>query len=382
MKKIMKLKVFILFTLAVGISAVWWLNMGQKDFEDDQSLDTNEDQSSYSKSRDKKISSKNVSLESSSESAKNELGIIKSGKLKLSKESTKYASSHNKSDKLSMVHKQAILPKAKAPKSWKETNLRVEGLKKTQLHAIPVELEALMDESISYDEKLTLVHSLGDNLPLKSRESLYAYIVNAKDTSLSLHIKDEALIVLDRQSENLELHVESMKEMVKAKDLDGELRGYMTQHLASSYSELSHSAQSKLVDFLMIATEDHGTDVSGTALLGLTKIEKENEGAVDMEIVKEKAENILTSDNVHRTSYVTALSLSGPLGLRGAVDILEEEAVNGEHSSLKAAAIYSLGELGDESHINVLNNLHSDEEGEYLKPAIELALNKIGKRSH
>lgn len=272
------------------------------------------------------------------------------------------------SEKIKVVLKieEKDLPKKDDEKYRLQSKNRViAGLWKNQLGQAP-----------SYKQRINSVNQLGLNLEVDERQDLYQYLRYGPDNNAyDLHIKDRLMIKFESQQSGQEEYVNELKEMVFEEELDGEFRGYVMQHLRSEYF-LHERSRSELKKIIIKGMKDVSSDVSGTALLAVADMNTELDNIEKIEVQKGLLD-IVNSKDSHQPSRVTAFSLAGKLEVEDALPAIRKEIKEGKDYTAKIAALYSLGNLGDETDEPLLEEVLNSHTNAFIIKAAKQALEKL-----
>ncbi|MBF0196984.1 MAG: HEAT repeat domain-containing protein [Planctomycetes bacterium] len=210
----------------------------------------------------------------------------------------------------------------------------------------------------TYKEKLKSVTQLGINLSENEQLSLVEYLKKGplKDR-YDLHIMDEVMRAIEKQNQILPEYLSQLLNIVGDPNYDGELRGYIMQHLRSAYHD-NEACRPELRECFYHSLKDIKTDVSGTALLNIVAL-NQTHGEFDLDLLKNELKDIINSDDVHGTNLVTAISVIGSLRYSEALPEVRRFTSEGKDTHIKIASIYTLGHIGEESDLEILKELSS-----------------------
>lgn len=233
-------------------------------------------------------------------------------------------------------------------------------------------------ESSSYHDKLIAVRKLGKKLSKDDKASLYEFLKYGPAGRSNLHVKDRILMVLDKQS-NQDEHIDNLIEISNDRTVDGALRGYVVQHLRSAYLRTNIKNRNKLTEAFYKNLEDVDSDVSGTALLALTKLDKRFSGFNDS-IIDEGSLNLASNENTYITSRVTAIQISGERKIYEVLPIARKELNRPNETVMKLASINAIGNVGNSDDLEVLEKILENKKAKVLHIAVKKAIKRIHKR--
>ena len=166
-------------------------------------------------------------------------------------------------------------------------------------------------------------------------------------------------------------------EMIDQNALGIVWRDYVLQKLPDLYERVEEKDRSLIVRKLFEATDMKKHTFSGTALLGLGRINSMYPGAIDSSQFAEKALAIVKEDTFAEQNKITALQLlaekSHPEALREAREIL---SIN-PSVMLRASAIGVLGLMGTPADKEILMTYATNSEFR-LRKAAQSALKRLG----
>ena len=246
-----------------------------------------------------------------------------------------------------------------------------------ELGQVPESIRPLFDLE-SYQERLDFVFRLSDGLNAVERDALYIFLRSHENDSGYLHVKDEIMCRLERQTTRPVEYERALYSIMKDDTIDGDLRGYAVQHLRSAYA-VEGTDKSLIKEALFQALEDDQSDVSGTAMLAFAQMDN---GLLaderEKEFVKARALELAADESVHTPSRNTIIECCGRMGCKEIIPIAKEVIADDSKTFAdKLPAIASIGHVGDESHIALLEELSKNNR---LKPAATAAITRIKKR--
>lgn len=134
-------------------------------------------------------------------------------------------------------------------------------------------------------------------------------------------------------------------------DEDPVIRDYALQHLA----QMSDPAVSGIQVTALIAAAEPDNASAGTALIGLRTLYQRAPNAVLAERLRERVAHLATDPETNESTRITALSMSGDLGLDAVLPVARTFAVDAQASArLRLAALRLIGTLGEPEDAAVL----------------------------
>ena len=245
------------------------------------------------------------------------------------------------------------------------------------LDEVPESIRPLFDFE-SYQERLGFVFILSGSLNAVERDALYMFLRSHENDAGYLHVKDEIMCRLEAQTTRPEEYERALYSIMKDDTIDGDLRGYAVQHLRSAYA-VEGTDKSLIKEALFQALEDDQSDVSGTAMLAFAQVDNDLlADEEDAEFVKARALELAADESVHTPSRNTIIECCGRMGCKEIIPIAKEVIADDSRTIAdKLPAIASIGHVGDETNIAMLEELSKNKR---LKPAASAAITRIKKR--
>jgi hypothetical protein len=242
--------------------------------------------------------------------------------------------------------------------------------------------QALAQKMASRDDvmkHLIFIHGLGEQLPLDEREHLYSYVIHGETDGRSLVVKDEVLRQLERQKLRPAEYENTLAAIVKDRSIDGDLRGYVVQHLWSAYSKVDDVGKDIVRKSLVEAVGDSKSDVSGTAIMAMADLGRKFPGSFSKEDTQRLTRQMLSADIAHQPSLLSAVSVAGEMGVAEGLEVALRQLRESNDVAMKIASIYAIGKLGDEKYLEILNDMA--EQNVVYQPSVELAISNIRKHN-
>lgn len=231
----------------------------------------------------------------------------------------------------------------------------------------------------TYDQRIDSLEKMGKNLNQVERAELYSFLRHGPNDKFTLHVKDEIMIKIEQQGTPAPEYIGELRSIVADEGIDGDLRGYAAQHLRSAYVHATDEERKEIRETFYEGLKDNETDVSGTSLLSVINLH-ERFGEFEDDKIDEAALELSTSDNTHLPSKITAMSLVGERGLVQVLPSARDQAIKGVDTVMKIASIATLGELGTQEDLEILDKILNNHSKSYYHEAAELSKTKIKKR--
>ena len=227
-------------------------------------------------------------------------------------------------------------------------------------------------------QKLTLK---GRSLTREERQEFYDFIRTGPNDIKTLYLKDVMMSKLERQGTKVSELIPEFIKIVVDRNLDGEMRGYVTQHLRTAYGRSDDVERGVLKEFFFRAVEDYESDVAGTALSAIVNL-NDQFGDFDDFKIKEAALKLVTNEKTSVPSLITGLQLAGKLRLKEALPVARKMAKESSDLTLKVAAIYTLGQVGDHEDLAFLEEVFESkkETDAHFHQVADNSINKIYDR--
>jgi len=252
---------------------------------------------------------------------------------------------------------------------------------------------AIVDDQADYSRRLAAIETLaGKKLGDADRDGLYAFLgkKSGQDSDqMEQVVKNrlmDVLCALDPPPPGL---LDLLTQIYHAPDQNGVLRDYAVQHVVAFYQQLEIATTLAPQDksdglsaarkVLWDALSETDSSIAGTALLGLTRLSRENPGAFDSRQIGVVAEQMAGSGTSGELTRITAIQVCAQLNVQDALPGVLQAAQNGETISVKISAMGALGQLGGPEQVPFLNRVLAGTE-DRLKPAAQHALEQITTR--
>lgn len=262
--------------------------------------------------------------------------------------------------------------------AWASAGLDA-GAERVTEQACPARLAPLF--SGSYPERCRLLRGLGEALSAAEVDALLAFIV-ATPESVGLDrahfnsVADKAVIALERQVAVPSAFVEALAGMAVAEGGDPTWRDYCVQHLGVLYATATSAERDRIwVVWTDALAADSG--MAGTVVLALRR----NIGAPGVEAarVAELAGGVALDERQSDPARLTALLAAAELGHAEMLPLAREIAVSRRSTSLRMAALATMGMLGDGSDRGLLER-YAGSSDMRLRTAARAALENIAAR--
>lgn len=241
----------------------------------------------------------------------------------------------------------------------------------------------------SYEERLKLIHGLGNDLSKKEIQRLVAFLSKpvrkdfvAPDSLATLKndVADKLIAQKTLPQGLSDVFVNAIDDVSQTVVW----RDYALQKLPELYLKLSEKDKknrAKLLDKLWAETDHAEATFSGTALLGLRRLSSKDQ-TVSADETAKKAMAIAKDERHPLANRVTALQVAASMGEKEALFYAREilaEADGSRPIMLRVSALATLGIMGTKEDVAVLAKVA--ESSEYrLRKAAQAALEKVAKR--
>ena len=251
----------------------------------------------------------------------------------------------------------------------------------------------IVDDQADHTQRLAAIETLaGKKLGDADREPLFAFLRQPSgqdNDQWEQVVKNrlmDVLCALDPPPPGL---LDLLTQIYQDPGRNGVLRDYAVQHVVALYQQLEIATDVDPQDksaglaaaqkILRDALSETGSSIAGTALLGLTRLSKENPEAFDPRQIGGVAEQMAGPGTSCELTRITALQVCAQLNVQDALPLVLQAARNGETISVKISAIGALGQLGGPEQVLFLNSVLVGTE-DRLKPAAQQALKQINTR--
>jgi len=239
-------------------------------------------------------------------------------------------------------------------------------------------------EEKSYPRYSQALSALGP-LTQPQRELFYDFLQSRQlPEGLQSHhlhaLKNEMLNRLREQTSPPAKLTQTMIDLFLDQEQDPVIREYTLQHLSLWYEKATVKEKERCRDvFWGALQEERETNIAGTALIALYHLQP-SETAIDRAHLEEAARNLAQDDACSRASRLTALQICGQLGLKEIIPLAMDLAEPLDQPlTLRAAAIASLGDLGDPAAYAFLQERMNDE-NKIIRRAASSALSRLKQK--
>ncbi len=229
----------------------------------------------------------------------------------------------------------------------------------------------------SYRNRLRTIFKLSSDLSIHDRQALYQFLRSDENDAKALHLKDEVMRKLERQNVRPPELEQVLIDIMQDKSVDGDLRGYIVQHLRTAYG-VPEVDKELVQEGLYLAVEDIQSDVSGTAILALVNLAKDNPDAFDTELIRNSAIDLTTDKSTQVGSKLTAIECCAQLGLTEVLPTARSIVSSpDEPIAHKLPAIRAIGLVGGKDDLVLLQKMPKKK---YMQKAIDSAINIINSK--
>lgn len=294
--------------------------------------------------------------------------------------------------------KGSVDEQAPSPFSFKDSKQYEEfktGTSPVDIASLPMHLRIVIgvEKKDDYWARKNAIRQLGVHLSRLELNALYAFLTTKADrqsfdADAFNSIKNDVLDMLVLQEPLPEDLAAQMVFMFRDRSLDDMWREYCVQHFQRYYERKWPVGSSAIQDPERMAFEsvyweaasEWNTRVAGAALLGLDQLSSKHE-EIDRDKLTEATESLAFREDGNPGSRLTAIRLCGQRGLTNSLSSMRSLAVNSTNALLQLTAVASIGDLGSDADIELLNNLMRKIPGSKLtQNAIERAIKHIQER--
>lgn len=222
----------------------------------------------------------------------------------------------------------------------------------------------------SYQRRCRAIQSLGKNLTTNEIAGLYVFLAcNYDDHKNDLQplefesIRNDTLDALLRQNQLPADLGEQMLKMFNDPGQNAIWRDYCLQHF-QPYCEIRWKAPetvtkdpewAQITNAYWQATEETDSTIAGTALIGMRTVAGKYP-ALSKEQVAQRALALAMDDACGEPSRITALRICGQMGQQAVVPQARVLAQTGQTLLLRCAAMATLGDLGEQADMELLQS--------------------------
>lgn len=237
----------------------------------------------------------------------------------------------------------------------------------------------LIDPETDYQTRLGAMRKLGYEIPPQDIDALKDFLVADIPSDVKIprgaynSIRNDLYEVLLRQKDMPEGLGDLLTGVVNNPDQDGMWRNYCIQFMPEFYAKAKGTTKEEssvnsvassaaggeraelqsVRESLWNALGERENSNAGTALLGLDKLSR-NHPEFDREQIDAAMLDLASDQEASVANRITALRLCGEQGNTGALETARTLAQNGDTTMLRCAAIATLGELGTEEDLVLL----------------------------
>ncbi len=255
-------------------------------------------------------------------------------------------------------------------------------------------VDTIVDDQAGYEQRLAAIETLaGKKLSDADREALYAFLrqKSGQDgVQMEQVVKNRLMDVLCALNPPPLGLLDLFTQIYHDPDQNGVLRDYAVQHVAAFYQQMEIATDVDPQDkgaglaaarkVLWDALSETNSSMAGTALLGLTRLSRENPEAFDPRQIAGVAEQ-MAGPNSSELTRITALQVCAQVNVQDSLPVIQAAVQNGQTMTVRISAIGALGSLGGAEAIPLLNSVLQGAE-ERLKLPAQHALNQIENRLH
>jgi len=196
-------------------------------------------------------------------------------------------------------------------------------------------------------------------------------------------LRNDVLDILLRQEELRDGLGLQMAAMYHDRGQDDVWRDYCVQYLAGYYDrrypagteEPQTVEREEMLRTYWSAASEKDKTIAGTALIGLEDLSRRHQ-EVDRRRVSDRAYELAVDEDCSEASRITSIRLCGMMGRKDVLPTARVLAQTAETTTLRMAAIATLGDLGGEGDVPLLESLAGSVE-ERIARIAEQALEKV-----
>jgi hypothetical protein len=216
-------------------------------------------------------------------------------------------------------------------------------------------LARILDSKLSAQERDS---SLGDVKRELTTDEVEQVRELVKDRKLNLAFRNDVLVLLERQKRKPEWLGPELVRMWNDNEEHDTWRDYALQHMEPAYDYATNRAE---IESILTKTARGGGRVSGTALLSLERLGKRYPALAEK--AKAIARDTVKAEKRDDEAAVTAMQVARAAGDKSVLDTARSLAADKSAIvRLRMSSIGTLGELGAEADLQLLERLVSDPE--------------------
>jgi HEAT repeats len=229
--------------------------------------------------------------------------------------------------------------------------------------------------------RLAAISRLGFRLSLAEREALYAYLRDPSEDKWlrpgqSFALKNDILNALCDQ----EVPPAELTPFLVALWRDAAqplvVRDYALQHFAPWYSKVKASQRAQILEELSVAAQATGQSYAGTALIALSRIQREH-GTAAAPALSGHIQRLVEDTAGNPLARISAVQLAADLRLEQARNPIRQIALDDSQAeTLRLAAIGALGNLGTPEELGGLREIAAGHD-ERLRMAAVASLRRL-----
>lgn len=225
-----------------------------------------------------------------------------------------------------------------------------------------------------FHQRLNAVHQLPDRLSQAQIQQLQNFLTQPSGELGEAALKNDLLNMLRAQSRAPQGLTETLLTIYRDSRHTALMRDYAIQHLGAW--QLQSPPSSSIRQTLWQACDQTGNSIAGTALLALYRLRNHLSSAERQRLGQQAL--AIAGKGASPLSRLTALRICGELELREAGEISRSVLRARSDISLKLSAIATLGDVGVESDLALLESFLAHPR---LARAAELAIGRLLKKN-
>jgi hypothetical protein len=235
---------------------------------------------------------------------------------------------------------------------------------------------ALIDPETDYETRLAVMRQLGYSISQDDIDALMEFLSAEIPSSVKISrgaynaVRNDLYEVLLRQKHLPEGLGSLLVDVVDNPDQDGMWRNYCIQFMPEFYERQSRESKadadadsgksedtanelSQVRDALWNSLEERDNSNAATALMGLERLSRSH-AEIDRHSVEAAMLDLASDGDASVANRITAIRMCGEQGNTQALDVARDLAQNGDTTMLRCAAIATLGEIGTDEDLSLL----------------------------
>jgi hypothetical protein len=240
--------------------------------------------------------------------------------------------------------------------------------------------------AVSARDRYAALEALGTDLATEEIEVLYRLLfmplpADARERKRELALRNDVLNLLRKLSEQEPPpeFSEVLIALAQDRQQDVGMRHYALQHLRYWHQERAVAEeQARIEETFWSAAGETGYGIAGTGLLSLHLLGQSLTDS-DRAALATTALDLAGDETADELTRITALQVCGRIGIKEAVPVAKQIAEGETAIPLKAAAIATLGDIGEGKAIGILQRMEGQSDRR-LQTAAQSAIQRLARR--